>query len=56
MILTPDQACKSILEMMNRWADTVPEERRDEVLEKMFNALSERMFQGPVGKTEEKPE
>ena len=52
MILTPDQACKSILEMLNRWADTVPEERRDAVMEKMLNALSGRMFQGP----KEKPE
>ena len=52
MILTPDQACKSILEMMNRWADTVPEDRRDAVMEKMLNVLQGR----PVGKAKEKPE
>ena len=52
MILTPEQACKSILEMMNRWADTVPEDRRDDVLEKMFNVLSGRKAQEP----QEKPE
>lgn len=56
MILTSDQACKSILEMMNKWADTVPEERRDEAMEKILNALSGQMFQGPVHETEEKPE
>lgn len=51
MILTPEQACKSILEMMNRWADTVPEERRDAVMKKMLN-----VFQGPVHETKEKPD
>ena len=49
MILTPEQACKSILEMLNRWADTVPEERRDAVMKKMLN-----VFQGP--ETKEKPD
>jgi hypothetical protein len=52
MILTPEQACKSILEMMKRWADTVPEDRRDAVMGKMLTSLQERMFQGP----KEKPE
>ena len=52
MILPPEQACKSILEMMNKWADTVPEERRDEVFEKMFNVLSGRKPQGPKEKSE----
>ena len=51
MILTPEQACKSILEMMNRWADTVPEERRDAVMGGMLNVL-----QGPVHETKEKPD
>jgi hypothetical protein len=52
VILTPEQACKSILEMMNKWADTVPEDRRDEVFEKMFDVLSGRKAQEP----QEKPE
>jgi hypothetical protein len=52
MIITPEQACKSILEMMNKWADTVPEERRDDVFEKMFNVLSGRKPQGPKEKSE----
>jgi len=52
MIITPEQACKSILEMMNQWADIVPEDRRDAVLEKMVNALGRQMFQGPKEKAE----
>ena len=52
MIITPEQACKSILEMLHKSVENIPEERRDAVLEKVLNAFSGQMFQGPAEKPE----
>ena len=56
MILTPEQACKEILEMLHKSVENIPEERRDEVLEKVVNAFSGQMFQGPAEKPEAEAE
>lgn len=52
MILTPDQAYKSILAMLYKSVEKVPEARRDAVLETILNRFSGR----EIHKTEEKLE
>lgn len=52
MILTRDEMVKSVLELLHKSVENIPEERRNEVLGKVIDLFSQGMFQGPLEKEE----
>jgi len=52
MIITPDEMCKYIIKLLHESVADLPEDRREDAMEKILNAFSGYMFQGP----KEKPE
>jgi len=52
MIITPDQMYKYMINLLHESVADLPEDRREEAMEKILNALSGQMFQGPMEKSE----
>jgi hypothetical protein len=52
MIITPDQMAKYMINLLHECVEDLPEERREDAMEKILNALSGYMFQGPKEKSE----
>ena len=53
MILTRDEMVKNVLELLHKSVESIPEERRGEVLGRIIDSFSQCMFQGPLEKEEE---
>jgi len=52
MIITPDEMCKYMINLLHECVADLPEERREDAMEKILNAFSGYMFQGPKDKSE----
>jgi hypothetical protein len=53
MILTRGEMVKSVLELLHKSVENIPEERRGEVLGSVIDSFSQGMFQGSLEKEEE---
>lgn len=52
MIITPDQMAKKMIKLLHECVEDLPEERREDAMEKILNAFGGYMFQGPMEKPE----
>jgi len=50
--ITPDQVAKYMIKLLHECVEDLPEDRREEAMEKILNAFGGYMFQGPAEKSE----
>jgi len=51
-LITPDEMYKYMINLLHKSVADLPEDRREDAMEKILNALGGQMFQGPAEKSE----